>query len=212
VLSEAALRPARWRASSCRPKLGGALKTSHPPPRPRPNAAPCWPIRRRSWSREHRASCGERMGDPSGPRALVSASSAALYEVDKTRKRDVQTGGPTGAVESDAHAGTFLPEVREFITISRGRLPLTVVNWGSITLLLEARGPFLCLHVFVVQRRKYFAKARHDHDRMAYEWCFGGAARGAAGQAPPLSPGVPPPPQAVGPGVGGWTFRRLMCS
>jgi hypothetical protein len=55
---------------------------------------------------------------PSGPRARVSASSAALYEVDKTRKRDVQTGGPTGAVESDAHAGTFLPEVREFITIS----------------------------------------------------------------------------------------------
>jgi hypothetical protein len=37
-----------------------------------------WPIRRRSWSREHRASCGERMRDPSGPRALVSASSAAL--------------------------------------------------------------------------------------------------------------------------------------
>jgi hypothetical protein len=34
VLSDAALRPARWRASSCRPKLGGALKTSHPPPRP----------------------------------------------------------------------------------------------------------------------------------------------------------------------------------
>ena len=29
VLSEAALRPARWRASSCRPKIGGALKTSH---------------------------------------------------------------------------------------------------------------------------------------------------------------------------------------
>jgi len=38
VLSEAALLPARWRASSCRPKLGGALKTSHPPPRPRPSA------------------------------------------------------------------------------------------------------------------------------------------------------------------------------
>ena len=35
-------------------------------------------IRRRSWSREHRASCGERMHDPSGPRARVSASSAAL--------------------------------------------------------------------------------------------------------------------------------------
>ena len=31
VLSEAALLPARWRASSCRPKLGGALKTSRAP-------------------------------------------------------------------------------------------------------------------------------------------------------------------------------------
>jgi len=49
VLSDAALSPARWRASSCRPKLGGALNTSHPPPRPRASAAPGWPIRRRIW-------------------------------------------------------------------------------------------------------------------------------------------------------------------
>ena len=34
----------------------------------------CWPIRRRSWSRDHRASCGTRMRGPSGPRARASAS------------------------------------------------------------------------------------------------------------------------------------------
>ena len=72
---------------------------SHPPPRPRPNAAPCWPIRQRSWSREHRASCGERMRDPSGPRALVSVRQQRRLEVDETRKRGVQTGGPRGALE-----------------------------------------------------------------------------------------------------------------
>ena len=52
-----------------------ALKTSHLPPRPRPSAAPCWPIRRRSWSREHRASCGSR--------ARASASSAALRSTSR---------------------------------------------------------------------------------------------------------------------------------
>jgi hypothetical protein len=104
VLSEAALRPARWRASSCRPKLGGALKTSHPPPRQRPSAAPCWPISRRSWSREHRASCGSRMQG----RARARVRQQRRLEVDKTRKRDVQTGGVAGALESDDHAGFFL--------------------------------------------------------------------------------------------------------
>ena len=54
---------------------------------------------------KHRASCGERMRDPSvregRARASPSASqrSAALIEVDKTRKRDVQTGGAAGALE-----------------------------------------------------------------------------------------------------------------
>ena len=48
------------------------MKTSHPLPQPRASAA----IRRRIWSREHRASCGERMRCPSGPRACRSASSA----------------------------------------------------------------------------------------------------------------------------------------
>ena len=50
------------------------MKTSHPLPQPRASAA----IRRRIWSREHRASCGERMRCPSGPRACRSASSATL--------------------------------------------------------------------------------------------------------------------------------------
>ena len=49
-------------------------KTSHPLPQPRASAA----IRRRIWSREHRASCGKRMRCPSGPRACRSASSATL--------------------------------------------------------------------------------------------------------------------------------------
>jgi len=105
VLSDAALRPARWRASSCRPKLGGALKTSQPPPRPRPSAAPCWPIRRRSWSREHGVSCGERMRDPSGPRARASASNAALRSTRRasaTFKR-----GASQAPSRGDDAGTF---------------------------------------------------------------------------------------------------------
>jgi hypothetical protein len=42
--------------------------------------------------------------------------------VYESRKRDVQTGSPQAPSSRDGHAGTF----------SRGRLPLTVVNWGSI--------------------------------------------------------------------------------
>ena len=96
VLSEAALRPARWRASSCRPKLGGALKTSHPPPRPRPSAAPCWPIGRRSCGRASTvpvatSACAIRQG-----RARSSPPQQRRLEVDKTRKRGLQTGGPAG--------------------------------------------------------------------------------------------------------------------
>jgi hypothetical protein len=81
---------------------------------PRASAAPCWPIRRRSWSREHRASCGERMRDPSGPRARVSASSAALRS---TSRQDAQArrsnGGRRRALESVTTLAFF----------SRGRLP-----------------------------------------------------------------------------------------
>ena len=51
------------------------MKTSHPLPQPCASAAA---IRRRIWSREHRASCGERMRCPYGPRACLSASSATL--------------------------------------------------------------------------------------------------------------------------------------
>jgi hypothetical protein len=43
-------------------------------------------------------------------------------EVDRTRKRDVQTGGAAGALESDDHAVFFL---------LGGGFP--VVNWGSIS-------------------------------------------------------------------------------
>jgi hypothetical protein len=43
-------------------------------------------------------------------------------EVDKTRKRGVQTGGPPGALESRPR----------WLFFSRRRLPLTVVNWGSM--------------------------------------------------------------------------------
>ena len=94
---EFAIIPARWRASSCRPKLGGALNTSHPPPRPRASAAPCWPIRRRSWSREHRASCGERMRDPSGPRARVSASRERRLEVNLRSRQETSATFKRGA-------------------------------------------------------------------------------------------------------------------
>jgi hypothetical protein len=61
---------------------------------------------RRSWSREHRASCGERMRDPSGPRACVSASNAALRSTRRA-SATFKRGGPQGALESVAHAGFF---------------------------------------------------------------------------------------------------------
>ena len=54
-------------------------------------------------------------------------------EVDKTRKRGVQTGGPTGAVERRRRWLYFFPLLPLYwLFFSRGRLPLTVVNWGSI--------------------------------------------------------------------------------
>jgi hypothetical protein len=97
---------------SCKPKIGGALKTSHPPPRPRPSAAPCWPIHRRSWSREHRASCGTRMRGPSPlplrpvrPHARASASSAALRSTRRA-SATFKRGAPQAPSSCD-HAGTF---------------------------------------------------------------------------------------------------------
>ena len=112
-----------WRASSCRPKLGGALKTSHPPPRPRASAAPCWPIRRRSWSREHRASCGSRMRGPSGPRARASASSAALRS---TRRASAafKRGASQGALESRRRS-LALSQARQKIASSLHSLAIT---------------------------------------------------------------------------------------
>ena len=62
-----------------------------------------------SWSRERRASCGERMRDPSGPRARVSASSAALRS---TSRQDAQArrsnGGRRRALESVTTLAFFL--------------------------------------------------------------------------------------------------------
>jgi hypothetical protein len=75
------------------------------------------------WSREHRASCGERMRDLSGPRARVSASQQRRLEVDMTRKRDVQTGGPRGG-----------PRERQprWLTLFFLGVGFPVVNWESI--------------------------------------------------------------------------------
>jgi hypothetical protein len=93
--------------------------TRRPPPRPRASAAPCWPIRRRSWSREHRASCGTRLRGPSGPRARASASSAALRSRTRRASATFKRGAPQGPRER-----------RPRWHFSQGRLPR--VNWGSI--------------------------------------------------------------------------------
>ena len=70
------------------------------------SAAPCWPIRRRIWSREHRASCGERMRDRSGPRARVSAVppqqrrlSCAALRSTRRASATFKRGAPQGALE-----------------------------------------------------------------------------------------------------------------
>jgi hypothetical protein len=104
VLSEAALRPARWRASSCRPKLGGALNEDLTPAASttcersamlaHPSTelvaqAPCQ--LRRAHARSVTAARA-RLRPPVRPPASQQASKQRL-EVDKTRKRDVQTGG-----------------------------------------------------------------------------------------------------------------------
>ena len=144
VLSDAALRPARWRASSCRPKLGGALKTSQPPPRPRPSAAPCWPIRRRSWSREHRASCQRRAHAQSvrAARARLRQSSAALRSTRRA-SATFKRGAPQGGLETESdvartlHVHTLLVLAGPFF-LSRhsgvrwGGFPVpSLVNWGT---------------------------------------------------------------------------------
>ena len=93
--ARAALRLGALRS---RPKRSAALrhfmKTSHPLPQPRASAAIC----RRIWSREHRASCGERMRCPSRPRARLSASSATSRStVDGPRRaRALKRGAQLG--------------------------------------------------------------------------------------------------------------------
>ena len=88
------------------------MKTSHPLPQPRASAA----IRRRIWSREHCASCGERMRCPSGPRACRSASSATLrYALGLCA---FERGAQLGALGLGGASFSFF--------FSRGRLPLQV--------------------------------------------------------------------------------------
>eukprot|EP00964_Phaeocystis_antarctica_P164494 scaffold142738_cov136-Phaeocystis_antarctica.AAC.2 len=60
------------------PKLGSAQALHEDLAPAASTTCECSAIRRRIWSREHRASCGERMRCPSGPRACLSASSATL--------------------------------------------------------------------------------------------------------------------------------------
>ena len=115
VLSDAALRSARWRASSCRPKLGGRLKTSH---------AAASTTSKRSAMLAHpstelvaRAPCQLRREHARSVIKSVRAVRARLrqqrrLEVDKTRKRgvqtSVQTGGVAGRPREASHAGFFL--------------------------------------------------------------------------------------------------------
>ena len=70
---------------------------------------------------EHRACCGERMRDPSGPRARASASSAALRSTRRASATFKRGASQLGALERR----------RRWLFFSRGRLPRTVVNWGS---------------------------------------------------------------------------------
>ena len=78
------------------------MKTSHPLPQPRASAAA---IRRRIWLRERRASCGERMRCPYGPRACLFASSATLRCARLPVR--VQKGAQLGRVRCDANAFFF---------------------------------------------------------------------------------------------------------
>ena len=99
-------------------KLGGALKTSHVTP-----AASTTSERSASTGpsvdgagRASTVTVAERphaRRPSSGPRASASASSAGRLEVDESRKRDAQTGGPRGALESASHAGSFFSRVGE---------------------------------------------------------------------------------------------------
>jgi len=89
-------------------KLGGALNTSHPPPRPRASAAPCWPIVP-STELVARAPCQLRRAHARPVRAArARLRQQRRLEVDKSRKRDVQTGAPQGALERGRGARTRL--------------------------------------------------------------------------------------------------------
>ena len=90
------------------------MKTSHPLPQPRASAAA---IRRRIWSREHRASCGERMRCPSRPRARLSASSATSRSTALGACALKRRALPRGRACGRAIFSRFF---------SRGRLPLQV--------------------------------------------------------------------------------------
>ena len=90
------MRPARWRASSCRPKIGGALKTSHTHRldhvRAHCHAGPSVDGTGRASTVPVAAlACAARQA----ARARLVRQQRRL-EVDESRKRDAQTGAPTG--------------------------------------------------------------------------------------------------------------------
>jgi hypothetical protein len=153
VLSEAALRPARWRASSCRPKLGGALKTSQPPPRPRASAAPCM-LAHPSTELVARAPCQLRRAHARSVRAArARLRQQRRLEVDTTRKRDAQTGGPAGPSRGN-DAGTFF---------LGGGFP--VDNWGSISWNLDSAGLKGCHSAVMTPENPGIFPAGLEHDR-----------------------------------------------
>jgi len=107
VLSEAALRPARWRASSCRPKLGGALKTSVAPAASTTSKRSAM-LAHPSTELVARAPCQLRRAHARSVRAVrARLRQQRRLEVDKTRKRGVQTGGVAGRPREASHAGFF---------------------------------------------------------------------------------------------------------
>jgi hypothetical protein len=116
VLSDAALRSARWRSEDLTPAASTTSEHSAM-------------LAHLSTELVARAPCQLRRAHARSVRAArrVSASSAALRSTNKTRKRDVQTGGAAGAFERRPReapsrgdeAGTFF---------SRGRLPVVYLS------------------------------------------------------------------------------------
>ena len=100
LLSEAALCPARWRASSCRPKLGGALraKTSQLTPAASTTCERSAMLAHPSTELVARAPCQLRHSLARSVRAARARlrQQRRLEVADKTRKRDVQTRGAAG--------------------------------------------------------------------------------------------------------------------